>query len=188
MKETSLALTLSAFTFMLAVIWGGPLLRMLRQLKIGKLIRVEEPDSHITKMGTPTMGGVMIIVPVIFVTFMLNAASLIGLNVHGQSVHPSFSGHGCIWPSSAQWMIGKVFADHGAVPGCASAQNSCFKPYSPSVQPFSSIFIECSPAALAGCQSTRWTWVSGMSRWPCSSSWRWQMRSILQMAWMDWPD
>jgi phospho-N-acetylmuramoyl-pentapeptide-transferase len=86
MKETSLALTLSAFTFMLAVIWGGPLLRVLRHLKIGKLIRVEEPDSHTTKMGTPTMGGVMIIVPVIFVTVMLNAASLIGLNILGQSV------------------------------------------------------------------------------------------------------
>jgi phospho-N-acetylmuramoyl-pentapeptide-transferase len=86
MKETSLALTLSAFTFILAVIWGGPLLRLLRQLKIGKLIRVEEPDAHITKMGTPTMGGVMIILPVIFVTFLLNAASLIGLNVYGQSI------------------------------------------------------------------------------------------------------
>jgi phospho-N-acetylmuramoyl-pentapeptide-transferase len=86
MKETSLALTLSAFTFILAVIWGGPLLRLLRQLKIGKLIRVEEPDAHITKMGTPTMGGVMIIMPVIFVTFLLNAASLIGLNVYGQSI------------------------------------------------------------------------------------------------------
>jgi phospho-N-acetylmuramoyl-pentapeptide-transferase len=86
MKETSLALTLSAFTFILAVIWGGPLLRLLRQLKIGKLIRVEEPDAHITKMGTPTMGGVMIIIPVIFVTFLLNAASLIGLNVYGQSI------------------------------------------------------------------------------------------------------
>jgi phospho-N-acetylmuramoyl-pentapeptide-transferase len=86
MKETSLALTLSAFTFILAVIWGGPLLRLLRQLKIGKLIRVEEPDAHIIKMGTPTMGGVMIIIPVIFVTFLLNAASLIGLNVYGQSI------------------------------------------------------------------------------------------------------
>ncbi len=86
MKETSLALTLSALSFILAVIWGGPLLRLLRHLKMGKLIRVEEPDSHITKMGTPTMGGVMIILPVLFVTFLLNAASLAGLNVYGQSI------------------------------------------------------------------------------------------------------
>jgi len=86
MRETSLALTLSAFTFIIAVIWGGPLLRILRHFKIGKLIRVEEPDSHFTKMGTPTMGGIMIILPVIFVTILLNAASLIGLNIYGQSI------------------------------------------------------------------------------------------------------
>ena len=42
---------------MLAVIWGGPLLRVLKHFKIGKQIRVEEPDRHIVKMGTPTMGG-----------------------------------------------------------------------------------------------------------------------------------
>jgi phospho-N-acetylmuramoyl-pentapeptide-transferase len=71
---------------MLAVIWGSPLLRILRHLKIGKLIRVEGPDSHITKMGTPTMGGVMIIVPVALLTVLLNAASLFGLNVLGRSV------------------------------------------------------------------------------------------------------
>jgi phospho-N-acetylmuramoyl-pentapeptide-transferase len=47
---------------------------------------VEEPDSHISKMGTPTMGGIMIILPVLFVTFLLNAASLVGLNVYGQSI------------------------------------------------------------------------------------------------------
>lgn len=86
MRETSLALTLSAFTFIIAVIWGGPLLRILRYFKIGKLIRVEEPDAHFTKMGTPTMGGIMIILPVIFVTILLNAASLIGLNIYGQSI------------------------------------------------------------------------------------------------------
>ncbi len=64
MKDTSLALTLSSLSFMLAVIWGDPLLRVLRHFKIGKLIRVEGPDRHFTKMGTPTMGGVMILLPV----------------------------------------------------------------------------------------------------------------------------
>ena len=64
MKETSLALALSTLGFMMAVIWGGPLVRLLRYLKIGKLIRVEGPGRHFTKMGTPTMGGVMIILPV----------------------------------------------------------------------------------------------------------------------------
>jgi phospho-N-acetylmuramoyl-pentapeptide-transferase len=79
MKETSLALALSGLSFMLAIIWGGPLLRVLRYFRIGKLIRFEGPDRHITKMGTPTMGGVMIVLPIALVTILLNAASILGV-------------------------------------------------------------------------------------------------------------
>lgn len=86
MKETSLALALSTLSFMMAVIWGGPLVRILRYARIGKLIRVEGPDRHFSKMGTPTMGGVMIFFPVVLVTVLLNAASLLGLDVLGRSV------------------------------------------------------------------------------------------------------
>jgi len=86
MIETSLALTLSMLAFMLSVIWGGPLLRILRHFKIGKQIRLEGPESHLSKMGTPTMGGVMFILPIAFLTILLNAASLVGLNVLGNSV------------------------------------------------------------------------------------------------------
>ena len=86
MQETSLTLTISMLSFMMAVIWGGPLKRVLRAFKIGKLIRVEGPDRHITKMGTPTMGGVMFILPVILITVLFNAASLIGLGLQSQEV------------------------------------------------------------------------------------------------------
>lgn len=86
MTETSLALTLTLLGFMLAVIWGGPIVRIMHYLKIGKLIRVEGPDSHKIKMGTPTMGGIMIIVPVTLLTILLNAATLLGLNVFEGSV------------------------------------------------------------------------------------------------------
>jgi phospho-N-acetylmuramoyl-pentapeptide-transferase len=86
MKDTSLALSLSGLAFILAVIWGNPLLRILRHLKIGKMIRVEGPDSHVTKMGTPTMGGLMILLPVAIITVLLNAVSLLGLDVLGRSI------------------------------------------------------------------------------------------------------
>ena len=86
MSQAPLSIALSALSFMLAVIWGGPLIRLLRHFKIGKLIRVEEPGIHNVKMGTPTMGGVMIIVPVVLLTVLLNAASITGLNVLGRSV------------------------------------------------------------------------------------------------------
>jgi phospho-N-acetylmuramoyl-pentapeptide-transferase len=50
------------------------------------MIRVEGPQRHFTKLGTPTMGGVMIIMPVALVTILLNAVSLIGLKILGLSV------------------------------------------------------------------------------------------------------
>ncbi|MCF6277296.1 MAG: phospho-N-acetylmuramoyl-pentapeptide-transferase [Anaerolineales bacterium] len=86
MKQTSLALSLAGLSFMMTVIWGGPLLRILRHYKIGKLIRLDEPGHHQVKMGTPTMGGVMIIAPVALITFLFNAVSIIGLKPLGRSV------------------------------------------------------------------------------------------------------
>ncbi len=86
MSSTSVALSLSVLGFALAIIWGPPLLRVLRNFRIGKMIRVEGPESHVSKMGTPTMGGVMIILPVTLVTLLLNAVSLIGRPVLGRSV------------------------------------------------------------------------------------------------------
>ena len=86
MKESALALSLAGLAFMMTVIWGGPLLRILRHFKIGKVIRVEEPGAHMVKMGTPTMGGIMIILPILLLTVMLNAVSLIGMKLLGKSV------------------------------------------------------------------------------------------------------
>ncbi|MBI9049066.1 MAG: phospho-N-acetylmuramoyl-pentapeptide-transferase [Anaerolineaceae bacterium] len=86
MKETSMALSLSLIGFVMAVIWGGPFIRMLKHFKIGKLIRLEGPKRHMTKMGTPTMGGLMIILPVLFITVLLNFVSLVGVNLFGNEV------------------------------------------------------------------------------------------------------
>jgi phospho-N-acetylmuramoyl-pentapeptide-transferase len=83
MKQVSLALSLAGLSFMMTVIWGGPLLRILRHYKIGKLIRVDEPGHHAVKMGTPTMGGIMVIVPVLLLTILLNAVALIGFTQSG---------------------------------------------------------------------------------------------------------
>lgn len=80
------SLTLGTIAFLLAVIWGRPLINLLRQLKLGKRIRIEQPSRHQTKTGTPTMGGLMILVPVLVITTVLNVANLLGLNAIGQSV------------------------------------------------------------------------------------------------------
>ena len=86
MRQTAFVLGLAMLSFVMTVIWGTPLLRVLRHFRIGKLIRVDEPGHHNVKMGTPTMGGVLFILPVLLLTGLLNAATLIGFSVIGRSV------------------------------------------------------------------------------------------------------
>ena len=56
-----LSLTVAAATFLLAVIWGAPLIELMRRLRLGKNIRMEGPKTHQLKMGTPAMGGILIV-------------------------------------------------------------------------------------------------------------------------------
>ncbi|MDP1544470.1 MAG: phospho-N-acetylmuramoyl-pentapeptide-transferase [Anaerolineales bacterium] len=83
MRDIALSLSLAGLAFIMTAIWGGPLLRILRHFKIGKIIRIEQPDSHRIKMGTPTMGGVMFILPVLLLSGLLNAVALIGVAASG---------------------------------------------------------------------------------------------------------
>jgi phospho-N-acetylmuramoyl-pentapeptide-transferase len=80
------ALILASISFLLAVVWGPLLIRILRHYDIGKRIRIDGPRSHQTKMGTPTMGGLMIVVPVVLITVALNIYYLSGPTVIGQSI------------------------------------------------------------------------------------------------------
>ena len=86
MTQTSMALALSGFSFLLTVIWGKPLLRILRQLRIGENIRIEGPKSHFAKLGTPTMGGMLILFPLALLTVLFNAVKVLGVSVFGNSV------------------------------------------------------------------------------------------------------
>ncbi len=82
----SIPLALGTLSFLLAVIWGAPLIGWLRKHKVGKQIRVEGPTSHQVKMGTPTMGGLMILIPVAVITVVLNIYNLLGVTVIGRSI------------------------------------------------------------------------------------------------------
>ncbi len=55
----ALGVLLAAFVVGLVV--GGPYIRLLRDLRIGKNIRREGPAAHMAKQGTPTMGGLLFI-------------------------------------------------------------------------------------------------------------------------------
>lgn len=72
-----LALTVGGVTFLLGVIWGGPFIEILRRLHVGKQIREEIQDMHGAKVGTPTMGGIMIIIPALAITLALNIANIV---------------------------------------------------------------------------------------------------------------
>lgn len=80
------SLTLGTISFLLAVFWGGPLIKLLKKYRIGKQIRVDGPSSHMVKMGTPTMGGLMTIIPVLVITAALNLPNLRGLDLIGRSI------------------------------------------------------------------------------------------------------
>ena len=82
----SFALILASISFLMVVFWGGPYISLLKRWRIGKRIRIDGPSGHQTKMGTPTMGGVLITVPVILITLALNIYNLIGNTVLGRSI------------------------------------------------------------------------------------------------------
>jgi phospho-N-acetylmuramoyl-pentapeptide-transferase len=86
MENTSVAIALSGLSFIMTVIWGEPLIRILNAWRIGKIIRQDGPDEHSAKMGTPTMGGFMILIPVTLITVLFNAVSIFGFNLLGRSV------------------------------------------------------------------------------------------------------
>ncbi len=72
-----LALTLAGATFLMAVIWGGPLIEIMRRLRLGKQIRIDGPATHATKMGTPGMGGILIIGWTLVVSLLVNVVQLV---------------------------------------------------------------------------------------------------------------
>ena len=50
-----------AISFTIATALGPVVIPLLLRLKIGQTIRTEGPESHLKKNGTPTMGGVLIL-------------------------------------------------------------------------------------------------------------------------------
>jgi phospho-N-acetylmuramoyl-pentapeptide-transferase len=55
---------------LLALVFGLPMIRLLKKRQIGQSIREEGPKSHHAKAGTPTMGGLLILFAVIVATLL----------------------------------------------------------------------------------------------------------------------
>ncbi|MCL2174640.1 MAG: phospho-N-acetylmuramoyl-pentapeptide-transferase [Treponema sp.] len=52
-------------TLLICFIFGGKIIEFLRRIKIGQNIRTDGPQTHLAKTGTPTMGGIFIIISVV---------------------------------------------------------------------------------------------------------------------------
>ena len=58
----------------LALVFGPWLIRKLRELQIGQYIREEGPQEHKKKAGTPTMGGVLIVLSTAVPTLLVGGS------------------------------------------------------------------------------------------------------------------
>lgn len=71
MLERTLLLTL-ILSFVIAVILSPLFIPFLRRLKFGQSIREEGPKSHQKKSGTPTMGGIVIVLSILITSLFIS--------------------------------------------------------------------------------------------------------------------
>ena len=77
------ALSMAATAFLLTLSLGYPLIGYLRRAGVTKQVRAEELPSHFSKTGTPTMGGLIFIAPILLLTVVL---ALTWLRESGRSI------------------------------------------------------------------------------------------------------
>ncbi|ARK31096.1 phospho-N-acetylmuramoyl-pentapeptide-transferase [Halalkalibacter krulwichiae] len=75
MLERVLLLTL-LLSFLIAVLLSPIFIPFLRRLKFGQSIREEGPKSHQKKTGTPTMGGIIIVLSILVTTVFISTRFL----------------------------------------------------------------------------------------------------------------
>lgn len=51
-------------SFVISVVLGPVIIPFLRRLKVGQTVREDGPKSHLKKTGTPTMGGILILISI----------------------------------------------------------------------------------------------------------------------------
>ncbi|CAN5854872.1 phospho-N-acetylmuramoyl-pentapeptide-transferase [soil metagenome] len=59
-----------ATALFMSLVLGPPVIRWLRRLRVGQVVRQEGPQSHLIKAGTPTMGGALIILSTVISTLL----------------------------------------------------------------------------------------------------------------------
>ncbi|MHB9154698.1 MAG: phospho-N-acetylmuramoyl-pentapeptide-transferase [Endomicrobiales bacterium] len=57
-------------SLIISFVLGPPMIRYLKRLKIGQTVRTDGPPTHLAKSGTPTMGGLLILVSLVVSTLL----------------------------------------------------------------------------------------------------------------------
>jgi phospho-N-acetylmuramoyl-pentapeptide-transferase len=70
----SVQVTALIVSFVFTIVTGPVLIPILRKLKFGQTVREDGPVSHYKKTGTPTMGGIIFLIPITFLTIYYCAA------------------------------------------------------------------------------------------------------------------
>ncbi len=65
-RAVGAALTALVISFL----FGPKIIRILQSRQIGETIRLDGPESHLKKEGTPTMGGIIVLLAVILPTLL----------------------------------------------------------------------------------------------------------------------
>ncbi len=61
----------ATLTALMIGLFAGPaVIRMLTRLKVGQAVRTDGPQTHLVKSGTPTMGGVLILIGIAISMFL----------------------------------------------------------------------------------------------------------------------
>src|SRR5215207_5165663 len=78
-QNMAVSLALAGLAFVVTLIIGRPIVTFLRMRKAAKQVRVDGPQTHFVKTGTPTMGGVMIAASVVLITLVFNTAGRLSM-------------------------------------------------------------------------------------------------------------
>lgn len=58
--------------FVGAIVCGFLIIPILKKLKIGQVVRSDGPQTHLKKSGTPTMGGIIMLIPILLISFIVS--------------------------------------------------------------------------------------------------------------------
>ncbi len=71
LSYVTLRVILAALTaFLISLLLGRRMISLLQQKQMGQFVRDDGPQSHLKKQGTPTMGGVLILIAIAIATLL----------------------------------------------------------------------------------------------------------------------